>query len=418
MKILYLNPTGAVGGAERVLLDLLASLRALNPEWSLSLIAASDGELAEEAGRLGVDTRVVAFPSGIAVVGDAGAGGPAGVGAGWWRLMGRLSASSPAVARYVRELSRAIVSFQPDVVHSNGFKMHLLGAWSVSPSSALLWHVHDFIRVRPLMRRLLRMHVRRCAMLVANSNSVSADARAALGENVPIQTVYNAVDLERFTPRGAGFGLDSAAGLAYPATGTVRVGLVATAARWKGHDLFMRALAKLPDDIPIRGYVIGGPIYQTEASQFTLEELRAAAARLGLAGKIGFTGFVREIAAALRALDIVVHASTSPEPFGLVIAEALASGRVVVTNGLGGAGELIQPGRDAVTYRIGDAQALADKITCLARDASLRQQLGQAARATAERRFARDRMGHEIADIYRQIVADDVPRADAVVARP
>jgi glycosyltransferase involved in cell wall biosynthesis len=417
MKILYLNPAGAIGGAERVLLELLASLRRLNPEWSLTLIAAADGELVEEAGWLGIKTRVIAFPDTLAAVGDAGAGGPAGAGVGRWRVMGRLSASSPAVARYVRELNRAIAEIEPNVVHSNGFKMHLLGAWSVLPSSRLLWHVHDFIQARPLMRRLLRMHVGRCAMLVANSTSVAEDARAALGLNIPIQTVYNGVDLECFSPRGARFDLDVAAGLAPPPSGTVRVGLVATAARWKGQDLFMRALARLPDDILIRGYVIGGPIYQTGASQFTLEELRAAAARLGIADKVGFTGFVREVPAALRALDIVVHASTSPEPFGLVIAEALASGRAVVTTGLGGAGELIQPGYDAVTYRAGDAEALADQIARLARDVSLRQRLGQAGRATAERRFARDRMCHEFEDIYRRIVADEVPRADAAAAR-
>ena len=49
MRILYLNPTGAVGGAERVLLDVLASIRGLHPEWSLALLAASPGDLTEEA---------------------------------------------------------------------------------------------------------------------------------------------------------------------------------------------------------------------------------------------------------------------------------------------------------------------------------------------------------------------------------
>ena len=51
VKIVYLNPTGQLGGAERVLLDLLASLRAAKPDLSTELIVASEGPLAERAGR-------------------------------------------------------------------------------------------------------------------------------------------------------------------------------------------------------------------------------------------------------------------------------------------------------------------------------------------------------------------------------
>jgi len=421
MKILYLNPTGAIGGAERVLLDALASIRTLHPAWSLALLAASDGNLVEEARQLGVAATVMPFPAALAALGDAGAGGPAGAGTGWWRVLGRLSAASPAVARYVRQLSRAITEFQPDLVHSNGFKTHLLGAWSVPGSSKLIWHLHDFIQARPLMPRLLRMHAGQCAAVVANSRSVADDARVALGRHIPIHTVYNAVDLERFTPHGAALDLDAAAGVAHPAPDTVRasvrVGLVATAARWKGHELFLQALAQLArDGPPLRGYVIGGPIYQTAASQFTLEELRAIATRLGV--QVGFTGFVRDVPAAMRALDIVVHASTASEPFGLVIAEALACGRAVLTNALGGAGELIRDGRDALVWRAGDPQSLADAITRLALDSPLRQRLGAAARATAERRFARARMGRELAEIYRGVVADEVRPGHAAAPHP
>ena len=62
----------------------------------------------------------------------------------------------------------------------------------------------------------------------------------------------------------------------------------------------------------MRGYVIGGALYETEDSQYDLEDLRALAGRLGLAGRVGFTGFVDDAAAAMRALDVVVHASTQP----------------------------------------------------------------------------------------------------------
>lgn len=118
-----------------------------------------------------------------------------------------------------------------------------------------------------------------------------------------IRTVHNAVDLERFNPRGPLLDLDALSGLLPAANRTVRVGLVATMARWKGHEVFLRALSMLPKDLPVRGYVIGGPIYATQGSQYSLDELRSLASGLGLNGKVAFTGYVDDSAPAMRALD-------------------------------------------------------------------------------------------------------------------
>ena len=70
--------------------------------------------------------------------------------------------------------------------------------------------------------------------------------------------------------------------------------------------------------------------YATNGSQYSLSELRELAKELGVSHRVGFTGFVDEPAAALRSLDIVVHASTEPEPFGLAIAQGMACGRAVI----------------------------------------------------------------------------------------
>ena len=103
----------------------------------------------------------------------------------------------------------------------------------------------------------------------------------------------------------------------------------------------------------------------------------------------------------MRALDVVVHASTRPEPFGLVIAEAMACGRAVITSGTGGAGELVRDGVDAVTHRPGDAVDLASRIERLAADAALRARLGRAARDTAERRFDAARLARRVREHVR-----------------
>ena len=71
-----------------------------------------------------------------------------------------------------------------------------------------------------------------------------------------------------------------------------RVGLVATYARWKGHEVFLDAMKQLALRSSIRGYIIGGPIYDTPNSQFTRGELQTMIDSRDLDGCVGLTGFV------------------------------------------------------------------------------------------------------------------------------
>ncbi len=396
-----------MGGAERSLLDFMASLRAAEPRLALEVIAGADGGFLDQARALGIEARALPYPRALARLGDAGAGGPAGGGQS--RLLGtlgRASLSTPSVALYTARLRRALAAAAPDLIHTNGFKMHVLGAWAAPRGVPLLWHVHDYISSRPLMARLMRVHADRCAAVVANSLSVADDVRAACGAQLRVFPIYNAVDLRRFSPEGSALNLDRLAGLAPPNRPVVRIGLVATMARWKGHEVFLRAFKMLSGDPPVRGYVIGGALYQTEGSQCDLEELRCVAKGLGLAGRVGFTGFVDDAAAAMRALDVVVHASTQPEPFGLVIAEAMACGRAVVVSRAGGAAEIVTPGEDALLHEPGCVRALAERVGELVRDPALRAALGAKAAQAARRRFARERLADELMPIYRLLLAE------------
>jgi len=397
VRLAFLSPSGALGGAEASLLDVLASVRDAHPSWPLHLIAAADGPLSARASALGATAEVVAFPCALARLGEHGASGR-----GVARLATQLGYAAGPIAAYTARLRRALAAFAPDVVQSNGLKMHLLGGRATD--APLVWHLHDYLGSRPLTSRLLRWSSSRCAAVVANSRSVAADAQQTLGAGAPVVTIYNGVDLQRFSPSGGAMDLDALAGVAPAAAGTVRVGLVATFARWKGHATFLQAIAKLPT-LPLRAYVIGGAVYQTDRSQQTAEDLRAMARAAGVEDRVAFTGFVAEPAGAMRALDIVVHASTEPEPFGLVIAQAMACGRAVIASRAGGAAELFTDGVDAVGHEPGHADRLAAAIQRLAVDRHQRERLGAAARATAERMFDRARLAREFAAVYEKALS-------------
>jgi len=404
MRISFLSASGQLGGAETSLLDVLASLRAARPAWRLQLVIASGGPLAARAEALGVTTVSAPFPASVARLGERSA---ASSSHGYARFAAQLGLAAGPIASYIAELRRTLGAFRPDLVHTNGLKMHVLGA-RAADATPIVWHVHDYLGPRPVTGRLLRWNLSRCAAIVANSRSVADDVRAVIGNGVRVVPIYNAVELQRFSPQSPVADLDRLAGLPPAAAGTVRVGLVATYARWKGHAAFIEAIAKLPSDLAVRAYIVGGAVYQTDGSQYSVDELKDLAKASGVADRIGVTGFVLQAETALRALDVVVHASTAPEPFGLVIAEAMACGRPVVMSHAGGAAELVTPDIDALTHTPGDVTALAAAIERLARDAALRARLGAAARATAERMFDRARLAHDLIPVYESVVRSPI----------
>ncbi|HEV3332045.1 MAG TPA: glycosyltransferase family 4 protein [Bryobacteraceae bacterium] len=391
MRVLYLNPCGQMGGAETSLLEILRSMRAAVPDWDLRLVLGEDGPLAGRAREQGVRVSVVQFPRALARAGDVS---PRGL-----RALMSLAASAGGAVLYGSKLAAAIGRIAPDVIHTNGLKMHVLGAWSGPKGTPVVWHIHDYVGSRRLMGRLLRRFSKRCAAAIVNSHSVEADLNALM-PGIKKTVIYNAIDVEKFSPAGERMDLDRACGLPTPPAGTIRVGLVGTFARWKGHKVFLQALAQLRCRVPVRGYVVGGPIYQTSGSQWTLEELKREVEQLGLTGRVGFTGILDNPAAAIRSLDIVVHASTQPEPFGMVIVEAMGCGKPVIVSQAGGALELIEDGRTALGHPPGDAPALAFAIERLAVDEPLRARLGAAGRAEAVKRFDGSRLARELTGLY------------------
>src|SRR5687768_11807585 len=102
MHVLHLSATGALGGAERSLLDVLASVRQANPDWRFSVVTGADGGLVAAAKALGAGAKVLPYRDALARLGEAGtSGGPLGAAA----LAARLTWSAGPAMLYVTERS-------------------------------------------------------------------------------------------------------------------------------------------------------------------------------------------------------------------------------------------------------------------------------------------------------------------------
>src|SRR5882672_1261553 len=143
MRVVFLNPTGIVGGAERVLLNLIRSLQPIDAALNLSLIAGADGPLLQEARSAGVECQVLELPQEIRSFGDfsltrAGPGTRV-------RIAWKAGSAAAAAIGYSARLRGALARLRPDIVHSNGIKFHALSGMKCVSRAPTLWHVHDFV---------------------------------------------------------------------------------------------------------------------------------------------------------------------------------------------------------------------------------------------------------------------------------
>jgi glycosyltransferase involved in cell wall biosynthesis len=407
LKIVYLNPASGLGGAERCLLDMIGAVRRTDPSHELHLVVSSDGPLIQRAQQLGVPVTVLPMPPELTQLGDSGLNGPS-PGRALFELGNRGIRAGWATWQYTRSLTRTLKQLKPDIVHSNGIKFHLLASAAPLSGAALIWHIHDFLSLRPLVARGLRLASTRASGAIAISQAVQRDAQQVL-RGLPVELIYNGIDTDEFSPRrNSAVCLDTLAGSPIGVSGTIRIGLVATFARWKGHEVFLRAAAQIVNartQPPVRFYIVGEPIYQTRGSQFSTDELRAIVANLNLTPHVAFIPFQRNPADIYRALDIAVHASTQPEPFGRTIVEAMACAKPVVVAQAGGAAELFTHDHDAVGIPPSDPAALAAALIQLISDPARRQLLAHHARQTAVERFNHHRLGPQLLAAYRRFTS-------------
>jgi len=407
-RVLYLSPSGELGGAELSLLDVLASLPETLPGVERHLVVPETGPLSTRASALGVTVHYLPFPVSIATMGDSAIGLSGNLRSTVTMVRYGLPAAAASM-QYGRRLGSFVERLRPAVIHSNGMKMHLLGYLSgIGSAAPLIWHVRDFVSTRVLMAKALRRSARSARMAIAISEAIGRDFRDTI-KSLPVEVIANAIDVDHFSPGFAdGSILDQIAGFPALKAATLRVGLIATYARWKGQELFLQAAAKVRElrpDLPLRYYIVGGPIYKTAGSQYSANELWEQIDRLGLKQCCALIPFQDDTRSVYRALDVIVHASTRPEPFGRTIVEAMACQRPVIVARDGGASELFTEDYDAVGFVPNDCHQLACAIIGLVDSRARRDRIAAAARHTAVSRYSRQRLATQISTVYRRLLS-------------
>jgi glycosyltransferase involved in cell wall biosynthesis len=175
------------------------------------------------------------------------------------------------------------------------------------------------------------------------------------------------------------------------------VGILARLETEKGIDLLLRAAARLKDDVPRLVVAIAGTGRQEQ-------RLKALAEELGIADRVRFPGFVKEVGDFLGCLDIYAQPSRA-EAFGLGVTEAMSAGLPVVATRVGGLPEQVVDGETGILVPAEDAAALAAAIARLARDGNFREAAGAAARARHAAHFGPEHFIASMEEVYREAAA-------------
>ncbi len=362
-RVLFVDHTGQIGGAELILLDVVAGRQ------NSSAFLFEDGPLSAALAGRGLKLIISKHGSGLSRFrrdSSALAALP---------LLGRLAAIVVEIAKAAR---------RHDLVYANSQKAFVLAALaSVVARRPLIWHLHDIIspaHFGAAQRRMQILLANRCALkVIVPSDAAAAAFVAAGGRRGLVEVVPNGLALQREqTLRSE---LRQALGLP---EGPL-VGVFSRLAPWKGQHVLLEALTALPG---VGCIVVGDALF---GEQDYAAQLRQMVAALGLEGRVHFLGHRSDVPQLMQAVDVMVHPSIDPEPFGRTLVEAMLSGVPVIATDAGAAPDILERGRAGTLIPPADPRALAAAIAAvLARPDQLATQLEYAAqRARAEYSLAR-----------------------------
>lgn len=388
LRIAFLNASGDIGGAERALLLLLEQLD--RRRYAPSVTCFGKGRLVEALSDRGLSTAVI--PMGAAEKLSRTKGG-------------RLSDTAAGAASMFQAMARLVAQLRrqaPDLIHTNNIKTHLIGGLAGRVlRRPVVWHMRDVVpegRQRTLFQRAARVLPHR---IVAVSKTVQEQFHGS-GAEERVRTVHDAADPERYQPRRPAAEVREALGIA---PDTLVLAMVAHYAQWKGHMVFLEALARLAlQGMPVKGLLIGGSIYGNRAEQDHESAVRERARELGLGDRAIFTGFQDCVPDFLNAADLLVHPPTRPEPFGLAVIEAMLLGKPVVASAGGGMLETVEPGRTGLLFPTGNVAELARAVRQLALDAELRAAMGAAGRERVHQLFSPHVHYTRVESVYRELL--------------
>jgi glycosyltransferase involved in cell wall biosynthesis len=287
-----------------------------------------------------------------------------------------------------RELEGHVRTLGIRVTHTHGTAAQIYGGRAAGRAGCpVVWQTHDTFHARwtgeGLLHRLAAAQRHDAVIAISRTVAESLDGHVPASQ---IEIIPNGVPVDRVAPVSR-----SAPGPCVVWCGRLQ--------HWKGAHVFLDAAAQVRRAHPAARFaVVGGTMFGMEPDYPAA--LRRQAAALQLEDAVEWVGQVADARPWLAAAEVCVHSSIAPEPFGLVVAEAMMQARPVVAFRQGGPAEIVEDGETGVLVPPGDVAAMSQAIAALLSDRDRAARLGDAGRRRALTHFAAAGMVRRIESAY------------------
>lgn len=413
VSIVYVNPSGFIGGAEKSLLDILRHLD--RSRFRPSLVTLAEGPLLAEAAALDVPARATALAAGTLGISQHNPLASAG----------RVPAAVLDARRAVRALRELLPPAGPLILHANGLKADLVARWARPERAWVIWHFRNELRARWL-RGVFRLAMDpRCVRVLANSRVTAR----SLPPEFEACVVYNGIEEPQPTSvasrsvAGAGttagqHGSGSADRIPHTLRASpdeILIGAVGHLAPGKGYETLLRAFAPLArSHSALRLVILGESVYYSSPEYGA--RLERLSAELGLSDRVLFAGHCEPVWPWLQQFDIFV-APSRIEGFGRAVVEAMLAGKAIVAARAGALPEIVVDGESGMLVPPLDEAAWGQAIERLIDAPNERARLGRAAAERARSHFSMESMMQSLHDVYATLGGSE-PRRAPRDARP
>ena len=281
-------------------------------------------------------------------------------------------------------------------------------AWIAFPLGSILdipviTSVHMRFRRTNIFKKIYNSVLTKGDAVIAISKHIEKSIKTVFPKvGHKINVIHRGVDLELFNPNNIKAGRIISQSKILNLRDNVPVIVMASRpAMWKGYSVLITALSKVREDFQC--VLIGAGDGSTKFQKILIDKI----IKLKLETKVKLLKSTRDIQAAMILGDIVVMPSLTPEPFGRVILEAQALGKIPIAFDHGGASETIIDGKNGFLAKPTDVDSLSKKISlALSLKGSKMEKIGEFSKKNVSKNFSHDRMCYLTLSLYKRCLAE------------
>ena len=281
-------------------------------------------------------------------------------------------------------------------------------AWIAFPLGSILdipviTSVHMRFRRTNIFKKIYNSVLTKGDAIIAISKHIENSIKTVFPKvGHKINVIHRGVDLELFNPNNIKAGRIISQSKILNLRDNVPVIVMASRpAMWKGYSVLITALSKVKEDFQC--VLIGAGDGSTKFQKILIDKI----IRLKLEAKVKLLKSTRDIQAAMILGDIVVMPSLTPEPFGRVILEAQALGKIPIAFNHGGASETIINGKTGFLAEPLKIESLAENISlALNLKAIKKEKMGDYSKKFVSKNFSHNRMCNLTLSLYKQCIAE------------